>query len=222
VHEITEAKSVVLLSGGQDSTTCLYWALQEFGSTVALTFDYQQRHRVELECAQQVARLAGVPQKTLPINTFSALGNNALNETLPIGVNQETGLPNTFVPGRNFIFLTFAAAYAYPRGIRNLVIGVSQIDYSGYPDCREGSLKTLQQALCLGLDYEISIHTPLMHLSKKEVIELAIQLGAFPALALTHTCYLGQQPPCGKCPACRIRAQGFAAAGVSDPLLFSV
>jgi 7-cyano-7-deazaguanine synthase len=125
----------------------------------------------------------------------------------------------TFVPGRNLIFLTFAAAYAYQRGIRHLVIGVAQTDYSGYPDCREGTITALQHALRLGMESDVTIHTPLMHLSKKETVELARDLGALPAMALTHTCYNGERPPCGQCAACELRARGFAEAGVADPLL---
>ncbi|CAK0770961.1 7-cyano-7-deazaguanine synthase [Gammaproteobacteria bacterium] len=215
--------ALVVLSGGQDSTTCLYWALREFGkgAVTALTFDYQQRHRIELECAKRIANLARVPHIILPINTFAALGGNALTDHLAVAMdpNPSTGLPNTFVPGRNLIFLTFAAAYAYPRHIRHLVTGVAQTDYSGYPDCRTTTLQALEQTLRLGMNYEITIHTPLMNLSKCDTIRLAQDLGALSAMAWTHTCYEGHRPPCGKCPACHIRARGFAEAGIPDPLL---
>lgn len=216
--------ALVLLSGGQDSTTCLYWALQRFGTgkVSALSFDYGQRHAMELECAGQIAAGAGVPHLTLPINTFAALGGTALTSpAIGIGAEPdiETGLPNTFVPGRNIIFITCAAAYAYQRGLGHLVAGVAQTDYSGYPDCREATIKALEETIRLGMEYELEIHTPLMHLSKKETVELARDLGALPAMALTHTCYEGQRPPCGKCPACVLRAKGFAEAGVPDPLV---
>ncbi len=216
-------KALVVLSGGQDSTTCLYWAIDRFGpgNVETVTFDYGQRHRVELECAARVAEFAGVPNRILPIDTFAALGGDALTDeavAVEAEVDAATGLPNTFVPGRNLIFLTFAAAYAYRRGIGNLVTGVAQTDYSGYPDCREGTIESLQQTLRLGMESDIAIHTPLMHLSKKETVELARDLGALPAMAYTHTCYNGQRPPCGTCPACKLRARGFAEAGVEDPL----
>ena len=214
-------KAIVVLSGGQDSTTCLYWALRRFGDAAVecLTFDYGQRHRIELECAARVAEHAGVAQRVLPIDTFGALGGNALTEE-GIAVAEPAGseLPNTFVPGRNLIFLTFAAAYAWQRDATDLVTGVAQTDYSGYPDCRRETVASLQQTLTLGIDRPICIHTPLMDLSKKETVELAVELGALPAMALTHTCYEGRRPPCGRCPACKLRARGFRSAGVADPL----
>ncbi|HRD50384.1 MAG: 7-cyano-7-deazaguanine synthase QueC [Candidatus Competibacter sp.] len=216
--------ALVILSGGQDSTTCLYWALDRFGreQVEALSFDYGQRHRIELDCARQIAALAGVTHTILPINTFAALGGNALTDAaiaVQAGVDPQTALPNTFVPGRNLIFLTFAAAFAYPLGIRDLVTGVAQTDYSGYPDCRQTTLQALEQALRLGMECAITIHAPLMFQSKADTVRLAQALGALPALAYSHTCYNGQQPPCGECPACRLRARGFAEAGIADPLL---
>lgn len=217
------SKALVVLSGGQDSTTCLYWALDRFGTgnVSSVTFDYGQRHRVELECAKEVAEFAGIDNVILPIDTFAALGGDALTDS-EIGVeselNSETGLPNTFVPGRNLIFLTFAAAFAYQRGIEHLVTGVAETDYSGYPDCREATMQSLQETIQLGMETRCRIHAPLMHLSKQETVELAVTLGALPAMAMTHTCYNGERPPCGHCPACELRAKGFAAAGVVDPL----
>jgi len=216
-------QALVVLSGGQDSTTCLFWAMREFGSAqvVALSFDYRQRHRIELECAAAITHQAQIPHQVLSIDTFAALGNNSLTSEMAVAteLNPQTGLPNTFVPGRNLIFLTFAAAYAYPRQIHHLVTGVSQADYSGYPDCREASLRSLEETLRLGMDYPLTIHTPLLHLSKREAVLLAQELGILPLLASTHTCYEGRRPPCGECPACRIRARGFAEAGIADPLL---
>jgi len=217
------SKALVVLSGGQDSTTCLYWALDKFGAdhVSSVTFDYGQRHRIELECAKNVAKHAGVSNVILPIDTFAALGGDALTDAeidVATELNSDTGLPNTFVPGRNLIFLTFAAAFAYPRGIEHLVTGVAETDYSGYPDCREETMQSLQATLQLGMETEIEIHAPLMHLSKAETVELAVRLGALPAMSLTHTCYNGERPPCGRCPACELRAKGFAAAGVMDPL----
>lgn len=217
-------KALVILSGGQDSTTCLYWALERFGraAVATVTFDYGQRHRVEIGCAANVARFAGVPNSVLPIDTFAALGGNALTDPdvpVPGAAAAEGELPATFVPGRNLVFLTFAAAYAWPRGIGHLVTGTAQTDYSGYPDCRRGTIDALETTLTLGLERPVAIHTPLMNLSKKETVELADRLGAMAAMALTHTCYHGERPPCGTCAACRLRARGFAEAGIADPLV---
>lgn len=218
--------ALVVLSGGQDSTTCLYWAIERFGRThvSSITFDYGQKHRIELESARDVAAAAGVSNACLPIDTFAALGGDALTDA-SIAVSDEkddeTELPVTFVPGRNLIFLTFAAAWAYRHDARHLVTGVAQTDYSGYPDCREDTIAALQKAISLGMDRDFTIHTPLMHRSKKETVELAVRLGGLEAMALTHTCYNGSRPPCGECQACRLRAKGFAEAGVRDPLLDS-
>ena len=217
-------KALVVLSGGQDSTTCLYWAIDRFGleNVSSVTFDYGQRHRIELSSAVEIANFVGVPNVILPIDTFAALGGDALTATdidVESALDEETGLPNTFVPGRNLIFLTFAAAFAYQRNIAHLVTGVAQTDYSGYPDCREETMKSLQTAIRQGMESEVQIHTPLMHLSKKETVVLAQELGALPAMALTHTCYNGERPPCGHCAACELRAKGFEEAGVTDPLL---
>jgi 7-cyano-7-deazaguanine synthase len=217
-------KALVVLSGGQDSTTCLYWAVDRFGraNVSSITFDYGQKHRIELDCARDVAAAAGVTNVCLPIDTFAALGGDALTDAsvaVSDATDAETDLPVTFVAGRNLIFLTFAAAYAYRHGARHLVTGVAQTDYSGYPDCRDETIMALQKAISLGMDREFTIHTPLMYRSKKETVELAVRLGALEAMALTHTCYNGCRPPCGECQACRLRAKGFAEAGVRDPLL---
>lgn len=217
-------KALVVLSGGQDSTTCLFWAIGRFGrdNVSTISFDYGQRHKIELECAARVAEYADVRNTRLPIDTFNALGGDALtdeNIEVESRLCTDSGLPNTFVPGRNLIFLTFAAAYAYQQGIGNLVTGVAQTDYSGYPDCRDETIRSLQQTLRAGMESDIVIHTPLMHLTKRETVELVRDLGELPAMALTHTCYNGERPPCGACPACELRARGFAEAGIADPLL---
>ncbi|MFC3626915.1 7-cyano-7-deazaguanine synthase QueC [Vogesella amnigena] len=219
-------KALVVLSGGQDSTTCLYWALREFGAAnvEAVTFDYGQRHRVELDAARKVAAMAGVRQTVLPIDTFAAIGGNALTDDAiapeaGARADDDSALPNTFVPGRNLVFLSFAAAFAYTRGIEHVVTGVAQTDYSGYPDCRENTLKALELALRLGMDSRVTLHTPLMFMSKAETVHLAQQVGAMEALAWSHTCYNGEVPPCGHCASCELRAKGFDEAGVIDPLL---
>jgi 7-cyano-7-deazaguanine synthase len=217
-----DSKALVLLSGGQDSTTALYWALDRFGqgNVAAISFDYGQRHRIELDCAARIAAAAGATQLCLPIDTFSAIGGDALTDpAIDVRIGNDSRLPNTFVPGRNIIFLTYAAAVAWRRGIGNLVAGMAQTDYSGYPDCRLETIEALQQALRLGMESDVTIHTPLMHLTKKETVELAVALGALGALAETHSCYNGLRPPCGECQACVLRAKGFAEAGIPDPLL---
>ncbi len=220
---VDQDKALVLLSGGQDSTTCLYWAIDRFGpdAVSAISFDYGQRHGIELECAETIAADAGVAHCCLPIDTFAALGGDALTDP-SVDVSNDsypaTDLPNTFVPGRNLVFLTYAAAHAYQHGIEHLVTGVAQTDYSGYPDCREQTIESLQETLRLGMESKIQIHAPLMHRSKKETVELARDLGVLNVMARTHTCYNGKRPPCGECPACRLRAKGFAEAGIDDPL----
>lgn len=209
--------ALVLFSGGQDSTTCLYWAKNRFDHVVALSFDYGQRHAIELESARKICDLAKVEQSVIQTAAFSQIGGNALVAKMDIE-DQDNGLPNTFVPGRNLYFLTVAAALAYKLGISNLVTGVCQTDFSGYPDCREDTIKAMQTALNLGMEAKFQIHTPLMHLTKAQTVILAKDEGALEALALSHTCYEGQFPPCEECPACKLRAKGFEEAGIQDPL----
>lgn len=213
--------AICLTSGGQDSTTCLFWALQHFTPVLALGFDYGQRHRVELEAARVVCTMAGAPLTILPLMILRDLGGSALigrSEAIQASSAPE-GLPNTFVPGRNVLFLTAAAAFAYQRQMQHIIIGACQTDYSGYPDCREETIQALATALRLALDSPIEIHTPLMHLTKAQSVNLAQEVGAMEALSYSHTCYEGDFPPCGRCPACQLRARGFTEAGVADPLL---
>jgi 7-cyano-7-deazaguanine synthase len=212
-------KALVLLSGGQDSTTCLYWAKAYFGAVEAVSFDYGQRHQVELEAAKKICAHAGVPHTIIPVNSLRALGGAALtDERIEIKVPPE-GLPTTFVPGRNILFLTLAAALAYQKGIQHIVTGVCQTDYSGYPDCRSEAIAAIQLAISLGMGRIFYIHTPLMWLTKAETARLAQEVGALEALSYSHTCYRGVYPPCGECPACQLRAKGFQEAGIPDPIL---
>ena len=216
-------RGLVVLTGGQDSTTCLYCASDKLGkdADASITFDYGQRYRIELDCASKIAERAGVQNVRVPIDTFTALGGNALTDDIDVDDDEknESSLPNTFVPGRNLVFMTYAAAYAWQHDIKHLVTGVAQTDYSGYPDCRDETMKSLQQTLRLGMESSVEIHTPLMNLSKKETVQLAASLGAIDAMGLTHTCYNGERPPCGHCAACLLRAKGFADAGIVDPLV---
>jgi len=199
----------------------LFWAKQRFDPILALAFDYGQRHRIELEAAQVVCDLAGIPLTVLPLMILRDLGGSALigsSDTIQASGGRD-GLPNTFVPGRNLLFLTVAAAFAYQREIHDLIIGACETDYSGYPDCREQTMCALETTLHLGMDYAVQIHTPLMHLTKAQTVFLAQDVGAMAALRYSHTCYEGCFPPCGMCPACELLARGFTEAGVVDPLL---
>ena len=216
--------AVVLLSGGQDSATCLSWAQKRFQRLHAITIDYGQRHHIELGAAAEIARRAGVQQSVIPCDSFRALGGNSLtgSEDVLGGVRDDNHLPNTFVPGRNLVFITLAAAFAYQRGITEIVTGVCQTDYSGYPDCRADTMAALQESLRKGMEFPVTVHTPLMHLSKAETVKMMIEYGKLDLLAWSHTCYNGAVPPCGTCPACELRAKGFREAGVIDPLVARV
>lgn len=223
-------KALVLFSGGQDSTTCLAWALERFSRVETIGFDYGQRHGVELECRLHVRSAL---QQDFP-RWSSKLGDDHLLDLTLLGQISDTamtdaraieasaqGLPNTFVPGRNLLFFNFAAAIAYRRGISVLVGGMCETDYSGYPDCRDNTLRALQVATSLGLDAPMSFETPLMFIDKAQTWALAEQLGGEALLALviehTHTCYLGDREHrhawgygCGRCPACELRKKGYA------------
>lgn len=212
-------KALVLLSGGQDSTTCLYWAKKQFKEVSALSIYYGQKHRREIANAESIARLAEVKQEVLILNSDTLEGGSLLDGT-PIPEGLSNGIAPTFVPGRNLLFLVIAANRAYLAGIKHIVIGVSQTDYSGYPDCRLNTIYSMEQTLTLGFETRLQIHSPLMALSKAETVILAKSLpGCWEALAYTHTCYNNEFPPCGKCPACILRAMGFNNAGFPDPLL---
>ncbi|MGH1574065.1 7-cyano-7-deazaguanine synthase QueC [Methylobacterium sp. P31] len=222
--------ALVLFSGGQDSATCLAWALDRFDHVETLGFDYGQRHRVELDrrtaLRNGMARLdpawAGRlgEDHTVALDALGQISETALTREAAIGY-EASGLPNTFVPGRNLVFLTFAAALAYRRGLRHVVGGMCETDYSGYPDCRDDTIKALQVALNLGMERRFVLHTPLMWLDKAQTWRLAETLGGRALVDLiveeSHTCYLGergQRHPwgygCGTCPACRLRADGYA------------
>jgi len=216
-------RALVLISGGQDSATCLALATREYSEVHTVTFDYGQRHRRELNCSKTLSELAGVKSHTtLTIDTLKQLGGSSLMDhgTSVDGTHdRDKTLPATFVPGRNLVFLTLAAAKAYQLGIDNLITGVCQTDYSGYPDCRNTSIKSIQVAISLCFGKDINIHTPLMWKTKAETIQIMQSLGKIDWYKYSHTCYQGQYPPCGVCPACSIRAEGFRVAGVEDPLL---
>lgn len=226
----TSDGALVLFSGGQDSTTCLAWALARFSHVETIGFDYGQRHRIELSqravLRDGLARISP-PWKdrlgedhTIGIEALGAISETALTRDAEI-VFDAQGLPNTFVPGRNILFLTFAAALGYRRGLSHIVAGMCETDYSGYPDCRNETIRATETALCLGMDRAFSIHTPLMWIDKAATWSLAEELGGEALVRLiveeSHTCYLGERGArfdwghgCGECPACRLRAAGWA------------
>ncbi|TWT26373.1 7-cyano-7-deazaguanine synthase QueC [Planomicrobium sp. CPCC 101110] len=203
-------KAVVVFSGGQDSTTCLFWALQNFGEVATVTFDYGQRHSAEIEVARKIADELGVKFKVLDMTLINQLSANALTRD-DIDITAEEGeLPSTFVPGRNLLFLSFAAVYADAIGSRHLITGVSETDFSGYPDCRDTFIRSLNVSLNLAMDKQFIIHTPLMWLDKAGVWELSDELGALEFVQeKTLTCYEGiPSTGCGECPSCKLRNEG--------------
>ena len=222
--------ALVLFSGGQDSTVCLAWALERFSRVETVGFDYGQRHAVELSVraglrekmsalnSDWAARLGD--DHMIKLDALAVISDTALTRQTAIEI-ADSGLPTTFVPGRNLMFFCFAGALAYRRGARHLVAGMCETDYSGYPDCRDDTIKAMQVALTLGLDKRVAIHTPLMWIDKAETFALAVEIGGEAFLDLlieeSHSCYLGDRGRrhdwgygCGTCPACQLRAQGFA------------
>ena len=227
--EVNNNGALVLFSGGQDSTTCLAWALSRFDRVETVGFDYGQRHAIELDVRPRV--MAALRQgfslwgerlgedHLLDLAVLGRVSETSLTRDTAIEM-QANGLPNTFVPGRNLMFLTLAAALGYRRGLKHLVTGVCETDYSGYPDCRDDTIKAMQVALNLGMDTRFVLHTPLMWLDKAQTWTLARELGGDPLIAIvreeTHTCYEGDRVHrhdwgygCGSCPACELRAQGY-------------
>lgn len=223
-------RALVLFSGGQDSTTCLAWSLERFALVETVAFDYRQRHRVELECRKNVlaALRRGFPawsgklgdDHLINLHVLAELGETALTKDRAIRLD-EKGLPTTFVPGRNILFLTIAGMIGYRSGARHIVAGMCETDFSGYPDCRDDAVKAVQLALNLGMDSRFVVHTPLMWLDKASTWRMAEQLGGTALITLirdhTHSCYLGDRSHrhdwgygCDACPACRLRAEGWA------------
>ncbi len=230
-------RALVLFSGGQDSTTCLAWALARFAGVETIGFDYGQRHQIELACRKAVlSRLrrefpqwdrALAEDHVVDLGVLGKLSDTALTRETTIAFDA-SGLPNTFVPGRNLLFFTFAAAVGYRRGTRHLVGGMCETDYSGYPDCRDDTLKALQAALSLGMDHRFVIHAPLMWRDKRATWELAQRLGGRSLVELvreeTHSCYRGDRVHrhswgygCGGCPACGLRRAGWEAFSMLPP-----
>ncbi len=215
--------ALVLFSGGQDSTTCLYWAKEKFKSVTALNMNYGQRHANEIDAAHKIASMAGIGLLTHNLDVFkninaqSALLNDTEDISAPHVLNKK--LPASFVPGRNVLFLTIAAMIAYNMKIRDIVTGVCETDFSGYPDCRDNTIKSLQITLNLAFGCDnIVLHTPLMWKTKAQTVRMAQKyMGCWEALEHSVTCYNGQKSGCGECPACKLREKGFAEAGMFDP-----
>ena len=226
---IADEKALVLFSGGQDSATCLAWALEKFSAVETVGFDYGQRHRIELECRSELlARIVEInptwkerlgADHTLDLSVLGQISETGLTRDAEIAL-REDGLPNTFVPGRNLLFFTLAAALAFRRKARHMIGGMCETDFSGYPDCRDDTLKALQVTLNLGMGSRSVIHTPLMWIDKAGTWALAQDLGGDLLLDLitehSHTCYLGERTVrhewgygCGTCPACELRARGY-------------
>ncbi|WP_154958622.1 7-cyano-7-deazaguanine synthase QueC [Paenibacillus xylanexedens] len=207
---MNKEKAVVVFSGGQDSTTCLFWAKQQFAEVEVVTFDYGQRHKLEIECAAAIAKDLGVQQTVLDMSLLNQLAPNALTRDDVEITHEEGELPSTFVDGRNLLFLSFAAIMAKQKGARHLVTGVCETDFSGYPDCRDSFVKSMNVTLNLSMDYPFVIHTPLMWLDKAATWKMADELGAFDYVReRTLTCYNGViGDGCGECPACKLRKAG--------------
>lgn len=204
--------ALVVFSGGQDSTTCLFWAKKHFKTVYALSFRYGQKHEKEVELARNIALKAGVSFEVMDVSFIGQLGKNSLTDT-SIRMDEEKpadSYPNTFVPGRNLFFLSIAAVYARERGVNHIVTGVSQTDFSGYPDCRDSFIKSLNVSLNLAMDEQFVLHTPLMWLDKAQTWELADTLGVLDLVRQeTLTCYNGiPGDGCGHCPACKLRREG--------------
>lgn len=218
----TAKKALVVFSGGQDSTTCLALAIEQFSQVYAITFDYGQRHRIELKQAKKITKILNIPHQTIKTDLLKNLTTSALTHNKKITAGTKKTLPSTFVPGRNLIFLSLAAIHAHELGITEIITGVCQTDFSGYPDCREKFIKSLEQSINLAIEpkEKITIHTPLMHLTKAQTIKALEKIDKLELLKHSHTCYKGERPACGKCPACRLRLKGFKEAKIQDPLKY--
>ena len=212
MRDVNKENALVVFSGGQDSTTCLFWAKKMFKEVSALTFIYGQKHIQEVEAARHIAEIAGVKWDVMDVSFISKLGRNSLTDS-SIEMDKEQpvgGVPNTFVPGRNLFFLSIAAVYARERGINHMVTGVGETDFSGYPDCRDAFIKSLNVTLNLAMDEQFVIHTPLMWIDKAKTWAMADELGVLDLVRKeTLTCYNGiKGDGCGHCPACKLRREG--------------
>ncbi|WP_425449345.1 7-cyano-7-deazaguanine synthase QueC [Dethiothermospora halolimnae] len=206
-------KAIVIFSGGQDSTTCLFWAKKKFREVIAISFDYNQKHKLELKCAEDICNKYNIEHHILNLGLLNQLAPNSLTRA-DLKVDEDTpkgGLPNSFVDGRNMLFISFVAIFAKQKGIKHIITGVSQSDYSGYPDCRDVFIKSMNVTLNLSMDYDFVLHTPIMWIDKKDTWKLADDLGVFDIIKNeTLTCYNGIiGEGCGRCPACKLRKKGY-------------
>ena len=204
-------KAIVIFSGGHDSTTCLFQAIAEYGkeNVETITFQYGQRHSIELEKAKWIAQDLGVKQTFIDTSVIKAITHNALMDENVHIEQKDNKLPNTFVDGRNALFLLYAAIYAKGQGIQDIITGVCETDFSGYPDCRDVFIKSMNVTLNLAMDYQFNIKTPLMYLTKAQTWQLADELGVLDYVRnYTHTCYEGVNGGCGQCPSCILRDKG--------------
>ena len=204
-------KAVVVFSGGQDSTTCLFWALKEFDEVIAVTFNYNQKHKLEIECAKNIAKELNIEHHILDMDLLNQLAPNALTrDDIEIKAGEDGNLPSTFVEGRNLLFLSFAGVLAKVKGAKHIITGVCETDFSGYPDCKDVFIKSLNVTLNLAMDYDFVIHTPLMWLDKAQTWEMADKFNKLQYVReKTLTCYNGIiSDGCGECPACILRKNG--------------
>jgi len=221
-NDIRNSTALVLYSGGQDSTTCLIWAKQTFKNVIALSFDYQSKHSIELEQSKIICEILNIERKIVDVSFINDITENALTRK-QISIETPNGkLPSTFVAGRNLLFLSIAGSIAYTNNIQHLITGVCQTDYSGYPDCRHEFICSVNKTLNSSMDKKFTIHTPLMWLTKAQTVLLMKKLGGINLLKYSHTCYEGKRPACGKCPACKLRLKGFKEAGTKDPIEYEV
>ncbi|KGO13778.1 7-cyano-7-deazaguanine synthase QueC [Clostridium botulinum] len=210
---MNKEKAIVVFSGGQDSTTCLFWAKKKYKEVIAVSFDYNQKHKLELDCAKDICKKYNIEHHILDLNLLNQLAPNSLTRqdiTVDKSAPKE-GVPNSFVDGRNLLFLSFVAVFAKQKGINTIITGVSQSDFSGYPDCRDVFIKSLNVTLNLAMGYEFEIITPLMWINKAETWKMAYDLGALDIVKEeTLTCYNGiKADGCGECPACKLRKNGY-------------
>ncbi|WP_434283784.1 7-cyano-7-deazaguanine synthase QueC [Clostridium botulinum] len=210
---MNKKKAIVVFSGGQDSTTCLFWAKKKYKEVIAVSFDYNQKHKLELDCAKDICKKYNIEHHILDLNLLNQLAPNSLTRqdiTVDKSAPKE-GVPNSFVDGRNLLFLSFVAVFAKQKGINTIITGVSQSDFSGYPDCRDVFIKSLSVTLNLAMDYEFEIITPLMWINKAETWKMAYDLGVLDIVKEeTLTCYNGiKADGCGECPACKLRKKGY-------------
>ncbi|ABS40564.1 MULTISPECIES: 7-cyano-7-deazaguanine synthase QueC [Clostridium] len=210
---MNKEKAIVVFSGGQDSTTCLFWAKKKYKEVIAVSFDYNQKHKLELDCAKDICKKYNIEHHILDLNLLNQLAPNSLTRqdiTVDKSAPKE-GVPNSFVDGRNLLFLSFVAVFAKQKGINTIITGVSQSDFSGYPDCRDVFIKSLNVTLNLAMDYEFEIITPLMWINKAETWKMAYDLGVLDIVKEeTLTCYNGiKADGCGECPACKLRKKGY-------------